>query len=471
MKNSKKIIFLHNENEIDLEMQKIAKKNSIKCLSFNDIEHIKGWINSYYNPVSGQYFQTVFLIHLTKISQLDIHFLTDLKCKFPTLPIFLICNELKINVTQTSLVDKIIQCGINDVFPFPWDFNKLLKSIFAPSKFVKSTIPEESESSIEDNNFTAIKSSSFCHHKPVLFDIYLRLAEHRFVKLVNANESFDDQTLERLRIERSVENFYILSTERLNYIEKCNNLANDFAKIGKTPNVINVQSEAIDKYIEEIYCNGIDPEIVSYGKTMCLAVKKDILDNHQYSHLLTLLDNLKPESLSHHYLVIFLANMIAEQFHWSSDLIANTINMAGLFHDIGKTKLPEELRNKNPLSMTKNEKLQYEQHPIWGAEILSSHQYINQTVTQIVLQHHELQDGTGFPHALKGNKILNLSALINFCDQLSHLMRSKHIGPVDAAKLMLKDPEVPKQISHEIFEKFCEICKLTVTGRLKRKAS
>jgi PAS domain S-box-containing protein len=80
------------------------------------------------------------------------------------------------------------------------------------------------------------------------------------------------------------------------------------------------------------------------------------------------------------------------------------IRMAGLIHDIGKIMVPAEILNKpGPLA-----EIQYEMvkmHPRAAFDILKGIKF-QWPVAEIVLQHHERMDGSGYPQGLSGEKIL-----------------------------------------------------------------
>jgi PAS domain S-box-containing protein/putative nucleotidyltransferase with HDIG domain len=98
-----------------------------------------------------------------------------------------------------------------------------------------------------------------------------------------------------------------------------------------------------------------------------------------------------------------LACAIAEEMGFSKERIEG-IRMAGLIHDIGKIMVPAEILNKpGPLT-----EIQYEMvkmHPRAGYEILKDIKF-PWPVAQMVLQHHELMDGSGYPEGLAGEKIM-----------------------------------------------------------------
>ncbi|MDR0136253.1 HD-GYP domain-containing protein [Metabacillus idriensis] len=85
--------------------------------------------------------------------------------------------------------------------------------------------------------------------------------------------------------------------------------------------------------------------------------------------------------------------------------------IASLLHDIGKINVQAEILNK-PDKLTDEEFSIIKKHPIDGAEILK-HQ---KEVSEIILQHHEKLDGSGYPFGLKSEEILLESKIVTVSD-------------------------------------------------------
>lgn len=85
--------------------------------------------------------------------------------------------------------------------------------------------------------------------------------------------------------------------------------------------------------------------------------------------------------------------------------------VASLLHDIGKINVQAEILNK-PDKLTDEEFSLIKMHPIDGAEILK-HQ---KGVSEIILQHHEKLDGSGYPFGLKSEEILLESKIVTVSD-------------------------------------------------------
>jgi putative nucleotidyltransferase with HDIG domain len=98
-----------------------------------------------------------------------------------------------------------------------------------------------------------------------------------------------------------------------------------------------------------------------------------------------------------------LACAIAEEMGLPAAQIEG-IRMASSIHDIGKIMVPAEILNK-PGRLTEIQYEMIKMHPRAGYDILKGLR-LPWPVAQIILQHHELMDGTGYPQGLSGEAIM-----------------------------------------------------------------
>jgi len=155
--------------------------------------------------------------------------------------------------------------------------------------------------------------------------------------------------------------------------------------------------------------------------------------------------------------VALFSSMVVQQFDWKSKVIQETISMAGFLHDIGKTKLPKEVAALRPEEMNPEQLALYQMHPQLGVEILSGNRLINPFVLQIVEQHHERSDGTGFPKGLKDYKILTLAKILAAVDYFCHLVKDQKSTPIGALKLMLGDKKLFPKFNPVVLENFLNV--------------
>lgn len=108
------------------------------------------------------------------------------------------------------------------------------------------------------------------------------------------------------------------------------------------------------------------------------------------------------EGLQRHSLNVALLNgMQAEWLELPSDDV-NTLVLAGLLHDIGKTMIPEEIVNA-PRKLTDEELEVMRNHPIYSDELLTGK--FDDNVRLAARHHHEKLNGTGYPDGVADEEI------------------------------------------------------------------
>ena len=86
------------------------------------------------------------------------------------------------------------------------------------------------------------------------------------------------------------------------------------------------------------------------------------------------------------------------------------LGVAALLHDIGMLMVPEELYLR-PGSLTEDEKIIIKNHPIYGYKLLDSYNF-PPAIKRAVLEHHEREDGTGYPRNLSEENISQYGKII-----------------------------------------------------------
>ncbi len=97
-----------------------------------------------------------------------------------------------------------------------------------------------------------------------------------------------------------------------------------------------------------------------------------------------------------------------------SEAQKNCILVAGALHDIGKIYLPTEILNK-PGQLSGSEYSSIMNHPQVGYDILKEIEF-PWPIAQIVLQHHERMDGSGYPFGHEGDEIMLEARILGVAD-------------------------------------------------------
>ena len=97
---------------------------------------------------------------------------------------------------------------------------------------------------------------------------------------------------------------------------------------------------------------------------------------------------------------------------------------AALLHDVGKAFIPVELLDK-PGPLIEAEMIEMREHPRRGFEALAAQGGFPPEMLDVVLHHHELLDGSGYPDALHGNEVSDLVRLITIVDIYAALVERR----------------------------------------------
>ncbi|MBQ7618180.1 MAG: HD-GYP domain-containing protein [Desulfovibrio sp.] len=92
-----------------------------------------------------------------------------------------------------------------------------------------------------------------------------------------------------------------------------------------------------------------------------------------------------------------------------------TLGLAGLFHDIGKMRVPLGILNA-PRSLSAAEFELIKKHVIYGEEMLASQVEVSADLLAGVSDHHERFNGSGYPRGKKGQAISDFGSIISVCD-------------------------------------------------------
>jgi putative nucleotidyltransferase with HDIG domain len=91
------------------------------------------------------------------------------------------------------------------------------------------------------------------------------------------------------------------------------------------------------------------------------------------------------------------------------------LGIAGLFHDIGKERVPRHILKK-PTALTKGEFAVIKRHPEDGCAILQEQRGFSEEILRPIRQHHEKYNGAGYPVGLRGEDIAQASAIVSLAD-------------------------------------------------------
>lgn len=145
----------------------------------------------------------------------------------------------------------------------------------------------------------------------------------------------------------------------------------------------------------------------------CRSLVQNIIDNVD-DKFIDVLYEYDEGTYQHSINVANFAVAVGVSLNLSIDKL-KTLALGSLLHDIGKTGIPKEIINKNG-KLTDEEYNTVKEHPWIGYKLVCDSYEISSAVKQIVYQHHENYDGTGYPRKLGRTLSYKLARLVHICD-------------------------------------------------------
>jgi len=147
------------------------------------------------------------------------------------------------------------------------------------------------------------------------------------------------------------------------------------------------------------------------------------------------------ENVFFHSLNVSVLSMMLGREHGLDAEELRMLGLAALFHDIGKSRIPKSILHKES-PLTRAEWTFYQIHPKYGVEILSKIDKFPPEALQAVYQHHEQNDGQGFPLKLDSPKIslfAKIISIVNVYDNHCNNRNPQHsLSPHGALAYMFR---------------------------------
>jgi len=143
-----------------------------------------------------------------------------------------------------------------------------------------------------------------------------------------------------------------------------------------------------------------------------------------------------PYSSGHQRRVAELVCAIGKKLDFGEDRVKG-IGMAGLVHDVGKLSVPAEILSK-PGRLSASEFGLIKGHPSAGYEILKGIKF-PWPIADIVYEHHERMDGSGYPRGLKGEHTLLESRIMAVADVVEAMVSHRPYRPALGIEAALEE--------------------------------
>ncbi|MCE5249890.1 HD-GYP domain-containing protein [bacterium] len=257
------------------------------------------------------------------------------------------------------------------------------------------------------------------------FDLFIKTKTGRLVLYSSREELFTQEVHDTL-LANGISVLYINEKDKDAYNAY---LAENLAGILSDPEYSNSDKAefaylSISNIARALFEKPSEQLITSYKMAIAATMDFVLSENDAVSNLIQLTE-FDQSTYNHSINVgIFATGLSKAIFSGDPDLNMAEIAAGFFLHDIGKCEIPLTILRK-PGRLTHAEWNIIKTHPVKGHEILTKFNHITPESRLIVLQHHERNDGKGYPRGLKGEMIHVYSKICSIADVFEALVAER----------------------------------------------
>ncbi len=308
------------------------------------------------------------------------------------------------------------------------------------------------------SQYIAITKDILTDDTTIEFDLYLRNesgGNHKYVLLSKGNEQLKPDRKEEL-LNRHAEKLYISTDDTDKYLryqeESLKDIINDADK--STLEKSGVLYQVAGNIVEDLLN---DPKSGQHMKRSSDWVSSTVMhimqDENAFSGLFEVAS--RDYSTYTHSVNTSVIGLLFGKYLSLTQHELDCLGIGLLLHDIGKLSIPPKVIN-SPDRITDSEYEAIKKHPKAGFELLEHRNYIHGSTLKVVIQHHENQDGSGYPYGIGGSEIHlfgSISRIIDVYDAMTTNRSYAKAGRPFAVLAEMKD-QMSNCFNEELLREF-----------------
>ncbi len=271
-------------------------------------------------------------------------------------------------------------------------------------------------------------------HLSLPTDLFIKLTDQKFVKLLHKEDPLDIEILIKYR-SKGERYLYLEEHEYTSFCkEQLEYLNLTIEKYHQLTQGIDSAAQTIDFLRIDLMNIGISEAQIKLVEKSVFECIENIKKEKAFSKILGALLKNKGYLISHSVTTIHIALLIAENLDFYSSTLDTKITYAAILHDLlldDHESMVLNLDSKRYTDLDMQGQRKVTSHSVNMAKRLETKTNISSDIITMIRDHHELPDGTGFPRKIEGNSIGNLSAVfilaLRVADALYHQGYSRDV--------------------------------------------
>lgn len=287
------------------------------------------------------------------------------------------------------------------------------------------------------SDYAPIRVSTLRGDLPIPFDAYVRVAG-KYIHYLRKGDSFEGKRLNKLKEKKLLTMFILVEDEQLyrNYMTENIDRAYDINPARPIDTRVEVIQGAQQAAAEDIMENPDVKEFYDAAKHGSQRYADFILKEKESVRAILEMENLDGSISQHGVSVATIALAMADKLKLSETHPMNLLVMGCLIHDIEHHY--SNLPIAQPIEAFTPEQLEiYMKHPQEGTIRLQKSGFYDQMVLNIIMQHEETINGTGYPKKLKEKDLDPMSMLVAAANSFDRYVTFEKNSVKDALKKIL----------------------------------
>jgi putative nucleotidyltransferase with HDIG domain len=298
------------------------------------------------------------------------------------------------------------------------------------------------------------------------FDLYIKMG-HELILYRAANLPFTEKTRASL-LDNLVKKLYVPSESQERYQKYVEANIDYIVRDQEIPEKAKagIVYDSTKMLVKDILTSPNFGENIRRSKNMVEASVVYIVSSQEAFHNLLRVMSFDYYTYTHSVNVCTFAVAFARHLGHVDEEYLNHLGVGALLHDIGKTRIPDRILNKRGRLNAREMEL-IRKHPQWGLDIAQESSLLDHDCHYPIIQHHEREDGSGYPEAMIGDDIHIFGKITAIADTFDAMTTERvYQSAVDTFPALKTMFSLPDLFERPLLEKFAFLMGPTEIGSL-----
>ncbi len=419
-------IFIHPSTAF---LERIKQESENKALTTPSMMEALKWLANPVQHVSGVYIQP------DDVTFSALKFIEIALSHRPSLPIFLLEGKLAMN---KSLAEKLSQrIHVRGIFSGTESYQTLISPLRI-NQVTDTTVPRIVVPEKMYPGHVAIPVTDFYIGTHYPYDLFIPTPDGQIRLFAKKGSEIDSDYLVILAEKSPV---VLAKEEDVNHTKSVlkftkENIASDedFPASWRSSEVMASASDLLS----EMRNSGVSDQLVHYASTMLTDLYTLIssMGSAEEGDLSDVIDRAKRCDRA-----VFCASysmLVCKELKFEKNATLEILGFASVLQDIALFQTPfGNLAEKPVVQMNSQELQYYNQHPVLSSDLVSQHTDVPQVTLQVIRQHHERKNKTGFPNKVGGSQLHAMAEVLSLINSYYDLSHSA-LSPTEALQELVR---------------------------------